>query len=87
MVEVVDPEGGGRAAVLQVGDERRRVSLGHGVAVLVADRAQPAGGAAFAAGLGAGAWSAGSRRWGRTGDPDAAQQMQGRLGLWVGRVG
>src|SRR5512132_772225 len=55
-------------------------------AVLVADRAQPAAGAALAAGLAAGAGQLPAA--GRAaGDPDAAQQVQGRLRMGVGRVG
>src|SRR5215208_1142238 len=55
-------------------------------AVLVADRAQPAGGAAFAAGLAADAGELPAA--GGTGrDPDAAQQMQGRLRRRPARVG
>jgi hypothetical protein len=52
----------------------------------VADRAAPAGGPAFAAGLGAGRGQL-EPAGGAAGDPDAAQQMQGRLRRGLGRVG
>ena len=78
VVEVGDPAGGGRAAVLEVGDEMPWPVMG----CRPGGRPGTAGGGpAFAALLGAGGGQL-VAAGGTGGDPDAAQQVQGRLGVW-----